>query len=167
MYVRYALETDFEDLLEICEQIIPVVYPGDVADRNYLRSAFDRYLVELDPMLFCCVQDGRIVGFLAAQLCAYTHKPGVYTHQRAFCVRPESRGTRAAALLLSEFIAWSSQVGALQIHGGTSVGYRSKPLQRLLRLNGFETCGFIAKRDMTRGRRHSGQRSENRAAAGS
>jgi len=152
MFARLAIEADAPALIDMAADAVLTHY-GDVADRGMLREAFDRYLEFADPTVFVCEANRTVAGFAAFQICAYTHKSGIYTSQRALCVSPGYRGSRAAVLLMREFVCWSTGIGALEIHGGTSVNFRTKKMASFLKRFGFQECGIVAKRNLGLGRR--------------
>lgn len=83
-----------------------------------LHKSFISYLEDANPTIFVAVKGGQIVGCLAARICEFDYRDGLYTAQRLLYVMPAFRGSRVAASLLSHWIAWSRALGAIEAVGG-------------------------------------------------
>ena len=119
---------------------------GISPERARIEQTFDDYLDEADPTFFVVDERREVIGFLLATMSGYRFAAGLYTTQEVLFVRPDRRGTRAAALLLRELVAWSERRGAREITGGNDNGLFSDRTARLLKKHGFEQVGFFMRR---------------------
>lgn len=146
MFVRLAIEDDEDEYVELARLAVEesARHVGFSADR--VRATFHAYLDEANPTIFVVEDRRRIVGFLNATISAYTFADGQYTTQEVMFVQPEKRGTRAAALLVREFIRWSDRLGALENTGGNDNGLFTEKTSRLLSKFGFGHVGHFMRR---------------------
>jgi hypothetical protein len=71
--------------------------------------------------------------------------------QQVLFVRSDMRGTRAAALLMQNLVAWSERLGANEIEGGNNNGFQSERTAKFLGLFGFERVGIAMRRVLKNG----------------
>lgn len=111
-----------------------------------VRLTVERYLSTANPTIMV-VEDRRdVIGFFKATISEYDFTDGVYTTLEVIFVRPDKRGTRAAALLLREFIRWSDRLGAKENTGGNDNDFRSERTTRFLEHFGFQRVGNFVRR---------------------
>src|SRR5690606_25371393 len=77
-----------------------------------VRETFRHYLATATPTIFVVEQNRELIGFLNASISGYDFADGLFTTQQVLFVRPDKRGTRAAALLVKMLVDWSDQLGA-------------------------------------------------------
>lgn len=99
-----------------------------------------------NPTYFVIEQAGTIVAFLRAYVQEYRHADGCFTVPETTFVRPDKRGSRAAALLLGAFVRWSDDLGAVESLAGNSNGLSTDRTTRFLRRFGFEVRGNCMRR---------------------
>jgi GNAT superfamily N-acetyltransferase len=124
-----------------------------------VRAIFARYLADAHPTIFVIEDNGQLVAFLNCTISEFPSADGLYTTQEILFVRPDKRGTRAAALLLRAFVLWSDRLGALESTGGNDNALTSNSTKKLLSRFGFEEVGFFMRR--VRGAA-SGEKGRNR-----
>lgn len=146
MFVRLALESEREAVIDLCVAAVEESVRGLAPDRAVIGETFDAYLASADPTFFVVDQRGAPVAFLMATIGAYPFAAGIFTTQQVLFVRPDKRGTRAAALLVQELIAWSTRLGAREITGGNTNGLHTERTIRLFEKHGFERVGVFVRR---------------------
>ena len=166
MLVRLALERDVPEIIAMsraaCEETCPNEPFSIERFEKTVRSYFDR----ADPTFFICEDRARIVGLLAARICEFDYRDGIYTTQRFLYVKPGYRGTRASALLLRELVAWSHRLGAVAVEGGNDNGFQSDRTRKLLEHFGFGFVGFAMRRRLDGQEGPGVQSGSSRSAAG-
>jgi L-amino acid N-acyltransferase YncA len=98
--------------------------------------------------MFVAEKDGIVIGLLVATLNEYRHAEGLYTTQEVIYVDEAHRGGRAATLLMKQLIAWSEEIGAIEITGGNDNGFQSERTAAFLEHFGFERVGFFMRREV-------------------
>lgn len=146
MIVRLAREYDEDTLVAMARMCAAEGMPHIEFVEKRVRETFRRYLKTANPTFFFAEQDGKIAGFLQAAICGYDFADGIYTAQDVLFVRPDKRGSRAAALLIREFVLWSDQLGALENRGGNDNGLTSRRTARFLSKFGFAEVGYFVRR---------------------
>lgn len=87
--------------------------------------------------IYVCEEHGHIVGAAIFRICGYTFARGFYVVLEGLYVCPERRGTRAAARLIKQFLAFAKEVGAKQAVAGPHAGFRNPRTVGLFRAFGF------------------------------
>lgn len=148
MFVRLALESDIEDIVDMARLNITETRPDLDFDEYKCRETVYRYLDTAEPTIFVVEHKRKVVAMLLASIYAYRAAAGLFTTQEVLFVRPENRGTRAAVILMKHLISWSAQLGAKEIIGGNDNDFRSERTAKFLEHFGFERVGFSMKRVM-------------------
>lgn len=146
MFARLAMPEDEEAIVRLTFQDLGETLPHHRPDEAAVRRTFKRSLQHGDPTIFVVEQDRHVIGFLLAVLGGYYFTDAVYTVQEIWYVQPEKRGTRAAALLMDAFLAWSDRLGAKEVIGGNSNGLHSERTRKFLERYGFKVAGYSMKR---------------------
>lgn len=120
-------EERIPDVVELSEKMLAEsVWSGLGFNLDRVVS-FAQQAVELGDRapVFMLYDGDTAVGFLAASLTpvAFTYAYGVV--EEYFYVEPEYRGTRAAFLLVREFVAWARAQNPSFIRAGVSTGVTS------------------------------------------
>ena len=147
MFARLALEEDFNDIFEMAALYTAEVLPEHKVEFNACRRTMDDYLETASPTIFVCEGKNRaLVGFTLAYVHKFAFKSALFTVQEIIYVKPENRGSRAAALLTQTFVEWSDNLGAEECIAGNSNGFRSERTARFFQRFGFEHVGYSLKR---------------------
>lgn len=146
MLVRLALESDIDAVCDLARANMEETRSDLVFDDYVCRETFYRYLDTADPTIFVVEQRGEVIAFMLASIYSYRAASGLFTVQEVLFVRPDRRGTRAAALLMKNLIAWSRQLGAREIIGGNDNSFQSERTARFLGHFGFEQVGYSMRR---------------------
>lgn len=146
MRVRLALPADLDGYVALARIGHAESWPYLPFAEHKVRAIFDRYMTTAHPTIFVVEHDGEIIAFLNCTISEFPSADGLYTTQEILFVRPDKRGTRAAALLLRQFIQWSDQLGALESTGGNDNALTSDRTRRFLKRFGFQEVGFFMRR---------------------
>jgi len=149
MFVRLALDHEAEELVRMAVANLKETMPGEPYDEEEIRRTFLRYLQRANPTFFFVEHKRRVIGFLQAVWNTYDYRAGFYTVQKVLYVSPENRGTRAAVLLMKEFIAWSQRFGASEAFGGNDNDFQSERTAKFLGHFGFKRIGYAMKLDLS------------------
>lgn len=146
MFVRLATETDLEEYVELTRIGAAESHRHLGFNPDKIRATFRSYLEGAHPTIFVVDHRREVVGFLNATINEYNFTDGIFTTLEILFVRPDKRGTRAAVLLVNEFLRWSDQLGARENTGGTDNGLYTEKTVRFLERCGFEKMGFFMRR---------------------
>lgn len=150
MICRPALARDEDQVVEMAEAGCTETWGHHRFDGAKLRLAFRESLIEPNPTFFVAESRDGLVGFQEAYLSEYNFTDGIRAIPNVTYVRPENRGSRAAALLMMNFVRWADQHGAKECVGGNSNGFQSERTAKLLERFGFERVGICMIRRCTR-----------------
>lgn len=147
MRVRLALPSDEEHFVELARQAHEESLPHVPYSEAKVRETFGRYLVTAHPTIVVAVgNDDTPLAFTSQTISDYPSGTGIYTTLEVTFVRPDKRGSRAAALLLRWFVAWSDDLGALESTGGNDNSLHSERTSKFLSRFGFEQVGIFMRR---------------------
>lgn len=146
MFVRLPTADEEDVFVELAKLVVAESYPDQVFSESQARETFQRYLSTAHPTFFFCEDKGRVIGVLQASISAYDFADGLFTTLCGTFVHPDKRGSRAAALLLSEFCQWSDRIGAIESTGGNDNALTTERTTRLLGRFGFKPVGNFVRR---------------------
>jgi len=146
MLVRLALESDEDTFVYLSKMAVEESAPHVGFSDAKVRETFKKYLVTANPTIFLADHMNDVVGFLLATMSGYRFADGLFTTQEVLFVRPDKRGTRAAALLVGDFVAWSDRLGAIENTGGNDNRLFTETTAKLLKRYGFEQVGVFMRR---------------------
>jgi GNAT superfamily N-acetyltransferase len=144
--VRLPLESDEDAYVELARQAVAESARDIGFNPDRVRAYFRRYLGTANPTIFVVDDRRDLVAFLNVTMSNYAFADGFYTTQEVLFVRPDKRGSRAAALLVHELVRWSLAQGAKEITGGNDNGLFTEQTARLLERSGFERVGLFMRR---------------------
>lgn len=146
--VRLALAEDEDAIVAMARTNMEQTRSTLTFNEARCRQTVRNYLAFANPTIFVADADGDVIGFLVCNFYEYHAADGLYTAQEVLFVRPDKRGTRAAALLMKELIAWSKTLRALEIVGGNDNEFNSERTARFLEHFGFKRVGFTMRREI-------------------
>ena len=146
MHTRLMLVDDIDDVIDMARANVAETRPDLTFDEDRLRRTISNYFTKAEPTFFVCEENGRLVGMLLTGVYEYRAMAGLFTTQEVVYTRSESRGSRAAVLLMKQLIAWSEQLGAKEIIGGNDNDFNSERTARFLEHFGFQRVGYAMKR---------------------
>jgi GNAT superfamily N-acetyltransferase len=139
--VRLAREIDRGALCAMGEAMQAELRPDLPYCDERWNSVIDRCLTKEWPTLLIVTHDGDPAGFLLANRAEWEGTTGFFIFQRLLYVRPDKRGTRAAATLLTRFVKWAESFNPVEICCGIAEGQRSRVAARFLKSLGFIPAG--------------------------
>lgn len=148
MFVRLALEEDIDAIVELARMNCELSTPYLTYSPDKVRETCYAYLDRGETTIFVVEDKRQVIALLVATINEYRHATGIYCTQEIIFVREDYRGTRAAALLMKELVAWSERLGAIEITGGNDNKFNSERTARFLSHFGFEQVGFFMRRMM-------------------
>lgn len=146
MHVRLALEQDFPAIVEMARINTEQTRPTLTFSKEKCWRTLYSYLTTASPTVFVVDGEDGVVAFLVADMYEYRAAEGIFTSQEVLFVRPDRRGTRAAALLMKQLVAWSQMLGAKEIVGGVDNEFQSERTAKFLEHFGFKRVGFAMRR---------------------
>ena len=146
MRVRLALPADEDAFVALAAMAHAESLPHVPYSEEKVRETFASYLDQAHPTFTVVVQKGDVIAFASQSISEYPSGTGIYTTLEVSFVRPDKRGSRAAALLLRWFAQWSDQLGALESTGGNDNSLHSERTAKFLARFGFEQVGFFMRR---------------------
>jgi hypothetical protein len=144
--IRLALAEEEDLFVELAKLMIVESYPHLTFNEEITRATFRRYLETAHPTFLFADRDGEVIGVLQATISGYDFADGIFTTLCGTFIHPDKRGTRAAALLVSEFTRWSDALGAVESTGGNDNKLTTGRTTRFLGLFGFEPVGTFVRR---------------------
>lgn len=147
MLARLALESEEDVCVELARLQTEETLPHIPFDEPTARETFAQYLRAANPTIFVCeANDRTIAGFLIAYITPYAFATGHFCNQEVIYVRPEYRGTRAAARLIQAFNEWADRTNPREVFAGVANGIKVERTTRFLELFGFAPVGASLRR---------------------
>lgn len=146
MFVRLALETDEDVFVDLARVAVEETQKHLVFSEAKIRKMFADYLATAHPTIWVLEDRREVIGFNKCSINEYDFADGLFTTSEVLFVRPDRRGTRAAALLLRNFTRWSDQLGAVEATGGNDNSFHSDQIKKFFARFGFEQVGYFMKR---------------------
>lgn len=147
MFARQVMPYDEEEMFEIVKTQVAETLPHLDVKEYVFRETFHQSAYHADPTIFVVEEDRHVIGYLMALVNGYAFTDGVFTVQEVLYVRPDRRGTRAAALLVKMFVEWSERLGAREIIFGIANGFQPDRTAKFFELTaGAKRVGYYLKR---------------------
>lgn len=147
--VRLAAAEDFQVVRDMSKMNHEESCPSmEWSERRMHETFFDDFLELKNCMIWVVERAGQVHGFLLAMVCEYRAFRGLFTCQEVLFVKPDKRGTRAAALLMKKLIEWSESIGAREVLGGNDNDVHSEQTARFLSRFGFRQFGYAMRLDL-------------------
>lgn len=146
MFARLSMPEDEDEVIELARSQVAETLPHLVFSEAKTRATFKRSLQTAEPTIFVVEDQRKVVGYLVAILVDYAMSDGHFAMQDVIYVRPDKRGTRAAARLIQLYDTWAENTGALEIYTGVSNGFQPDRTSRFLQHFGFSPVGGNLRR---------------------
>lgn len=146
MHCRLALESDLPVLLELSHMQQVETLPHLDYDAEVATQTFRAYMDTANPTFLVVEDEGVVTGFLMALFHAYAFCRGHFVGQEVIYVRPDKRGTRAAARLVKAYDEWADQTGPREIFAGVANGVTVERTVRFFEHFGFDLVGATLRR---------------------
>ena len=143
IHCRLIAESDREQVVELAHQHQVESAPHlqfDPARANFQVTAALR---QANTTIFVAEEDDQVIGYLLAVRVDYAACAGFYVEQQLFYVRPDKRGSRAAAKLFAGFVRWAEFQRAEEIFANI---WGRKGGARWVQRFGFESAGQQMRR---------------------
>lgn len=148
MLVRLILESDFDAIVAMSRTNMEQTRPTLTFSEERCRETLDSSIAHASPTIYVVEDKKEVIGFLAADFFSHQAACGLYVVQQVLFVKPEKRGSRAAALLMRQLIEWAKIIGANEIIGGNDNEFNSERTARFLEHFGFRRVGVAMRRDL-------------------
>lgn len=148
MKVRLALETDADAIVEMARTNMLQTRPTLTFNEDRCRKTIRNYLDLASPTIFVAESKGEAIGLLVCDFYEHRAADGHFAVQEVLFVRPDKRGTRAAALLMKELVSWAGQLGCNEIVGGNDNEFNSDRTARFLEHFRFKRVGYAMRREV-------------------
>lgn len=142
MFVRLAMPEDRLAIAEMAKANIEETRPALKFSEEKFSETFKDIIETAMPTCWVVEKRRELIAFMVAGMYEYEAAEGLYTTQKVLYVRPEHRGSRAAILLMKNFIEWSKMLGANEIVGGNDNEFNSERTAKFLEHFGFKKVGF-------------------------
>lgn len=146
MFARLALESDFDEIVEMARANAAETRSSLTFNEDRCRATLQNYIDLASPTVFVAEHNRQVVGFMQVDFYEYRAFDGLFTVQEVLFVKPDNRGSRAAVVLMKHFLAWSEQLGAKEIIGGNDNEFNSERTAKFLEHFGFRKVGFAMRR---------------------
>lgn len=147
MFARLAIASDEDVVVNLARMQVEETLPHLEFMEHITRDTFQQSIRIADPTIFVVEERGEVFGYLMALMNGYAFTDGVFVVQEVIYVRPDKRGTRAAAHLVDAFVQWGERVEAKEIIFGISNKFQPERTAKFFELTaGAELVGFYLKR---------------------
>lgn len=146
MIVRLAMPADEDWMLDTVRMQVEETLPHMTFDPEVTRDTFRASVATAHPTIFVAENAAGPAGYAMCLLEGYAFTRGVFVVLEALYVRPENRGTRAAAALVKEFDRWGDIVGAREKILGVANGQDTDRKAAFFGRLGFQPVGGYFKK---------------------
>ena len=148
MKARYITPDDEEGVLALARMQVEETLPHMASKfcEERVRSVFRHAQVSGDPTIFVVEDKGVLIGYLVAKVWPYLFTATVHVAQEVVYIRPDKRGSRAAASLFGLYSKWAAATKADEAFAGISNGLHPERTARFMKKFGFEVVGVSLRR---------------------
>jgi GNAT superfamily N-acetyltransferase len=149
MKVRDAILSDAMDIAELLSGFHTESRYGQ-SELEFCKDTMLRTVIgflENVPETFCkvVVSGSKLTGLLLADYAPIPFAKGVFSRVAFFYIAPAYRGGMSAFRMLKQYVQWAKELGAREIHGGTSSGVSPRRTVGLYEKLGFEEAGHTMR----------------------
>lgn len=141
MRARLALHRDKDAVLALAQAGAEEAHPEVPFDSEVAWQTWVEAMTTGHPVIFIVEHAGEVFGILSGFVQGYQFARGLFVAQEVIYVRPDKRGSRAAALLVAEFIKWGELMDARQIMFSITSGIRPDSTARFFSRFGAKQVG--------------------------
>lgn len=147
MLARLMIEDDADAVVALARMQQEETLPHLDFSEEITRETIALSLKHADPTIFVVEDKREVVGYLMALVSNYAFTSGLFVVQEALYVRPDKRGTRAAANLVKLFVQWGEHMQAREIIFGISNEFQPERTAKFFEnVAGAKTVGFYLKK---------------------
>lgn len=143
---RYTLQ-DIPKIVEIIARVIPLLpnYKGATVDETFTRYQLQNNVNNdcFFIMLLCDAETDEIVGGISAWAAPIMFSTQVAVMDRFLYIKDEYRSMPNATALIRSFVKWGQARNPFVIIASHTSGFRSGPMDGLLKREGFVPVGTI------------------------
>ena len=146
LFARQAVDGDEDAVVALARLACAESWPDLPFSAERTRATF-REIATASPTRIFVAEDNREV--IGVSLCYLVEAPfhdGLVVEQHAIFVRPDKRGTRAAAELVQAFKLWIERLRPLRAIVTLGSGRRADASARFMRRAGFRIVGHVLER---------------------
>lgn len=143
MKVRSVAPEDMDAILAMAEMHVEETLPHLEFHRGIAEANFHALVNAPEIGAFCAERAGEVVGWICGTANNYRFSYGKFVELDVLFVRPENRGSRAAALLIATFLKWSTLVGAKDTFLSATNPKTSRQTGRMFQRFGAEAVGYV------------------------
>lgn len=143
MIVRPVAPEDRDAILALAEMHVQETLPHLEFSREVAEANFDALVRDLNIGAFCVERRGEIVGWLCGSVHGFRFSSGKFGELEVIYVRPENRGSRAAALLIATFLEWNKLMGVAQTFLSATNPASATRTAGMFKRFGAEPVGYV------------------------
>lgn len=141
MLSRLATEFDEEQIVAMAPAAVAESFPHLTYSEERWRETFRHYLATSEIVFFVAEENREVFGFNVVAWGESAFSDSLFAEQRIIYVKPDKRGTRAAAELVTAYSRWAERLGITDVDIHLANGRRTKQIVRYMRRLGFENVG--------------------------
>ncbi len=111
-------------------------------NRAKVADMLARLITQSWGLLLVAEQEGEIIGGIAATALPHWASDDILVEELSFFMKPEHRGSLAAARLICCFKKWAELKKGVWAHAGTSTGVEPERTAKLYEKLGFTRCAI-------------------------
>lgn len=146
MLARLLIDSDIPQILKLAEAHAREITPGHEFSPERALVTYNRYRNDGNGIHFVAEEGRDIVGYIGAYISDYPYTVGHAVVLDVIYVKPECRGSRAAALLMTRFTEWADRVKPLETFFRTGNSGMSPKLSAFFQRYGFTPVGSVLRR---------------------
>lgn len=146
MLSRLAIEADEAPIAAMMPAAVAESFPYLTFSPERWRETFRSYLENADLVFFVVEERREVLGFSVVSWGPNAFSDSLFAEQRLIYVKPDKRGTRAAAELVTAFTQWADRLGIKDVDIQLTNGRKPEQAERYLRRFGFETVGATLRK---------------------
>jgi len=146
MLARLATEADEEAIVAMAPHAIAESFPHLTYSEARWRETFRQYLDTSDIVFFVVEEQREVIGCIVVAWGQSAFSDSLFAEQRIIYVKPDKRGTRAAAELVTAYSQWAERLGITDVDIHLANGRRTEQIVRYMRRLGFESVGAALRK---------------------
>lgn len=147
VFARLATKGDEEQIVAMAPAAVAESFPHLNYCEERWRNTFQVYLETSEIVFFVAEENREVVGFNVIAWGESAFSDSLFAEQRVIYVKPEKRGTRAAAELVMAYSQWAERLGITDVDIHLANGRRTKQIVRYMRQFGFESVGAALRKN--------------------
>ena len=147
MKARYVRPDDEDAVVELARMQVEETLPHLNFNEIRARASFRRAISSGVSVIFVAeTAEGEVIGHIIAHVWPYMGADGFFVSQEMLYVRPDKRGSRAAAELFDLYSKWADSIEANEVFAGIANGHNPERTEKFMKKFGFERVGYSLRR---------------------